>query len=89
MRYSTVRVVIRCYNPPSRELLCILKFPGDFILIVIKRNFISLLLPLVPPSSALGGRKDAQSLGFFNRLTTLADVKLPVDVLQVSFDGGC
>ena len=36
---------------------------------------------------ALIGPENTQSVGFFNRITALSDVELPVDVLQVSFDG--
>jgi hypothetical protein len=31
--------------------------------------------------------EDTQCLGFFDRLTAFADPELPVDVLQVRFDG--
>jgi hypothetical protein len=35
------------------------------------------------------GPQDSQSVGFFGRLAALADNELPLDVLQVSFDGSC
>ena len=38
---------------------------------------------------ALMGREDTQGFSFLDRLAALADVELPVKVLQVSFDGCC
>ena len=36
---------------------------------------------------AIKGLEDTQGVYFLNRLTALADIEFPVDVLQVSFDG--
>ena len=36
---------------------------------------------------AIKGLEDTQGVCFLNRLTALADIEFPVDVLQVSFDG--
>jgi len=39
--------------------------------------------------SALSPRENTQGFSLLNRLPALADVELPVDILQVSFDGCC